>query len=64
MEWDFVLFIIKVCHVDHLLYLLYRIWHQYNADISAWLDIIGITSAKAAISLNMCQTVVPFPVKP
>jgi len=29
---------IKVCHVDRLPYVLYRIWHQYSDDILAQLD--------------------------
>jgi len=38
MQWNIVLFLIKVCHVERLPYVLYGIWRQYNADISANLD--------------------------
>ena len=29
---------IKLCHVARLPYAFYGIWHQYSANMSAWLD--------------------------
>jgi len=38
MQWNILLFTIKVCHIDHPSYVLHGIWHQYMADIWTWLD--------------------------
>jgi len=40
MQWNVVLFIIKVYHVYYLPYAvaLYLMWHQYSADILVQLD--------------------------
>ena len=38
MQWNIVLFVIKVYRVDRLPYALHRIWHQYHIDIMTRLD--------------------------
>jgi len=38
MQWNILLFVIKLCRVDRLPYVLYRIRYQYSADILAQLD--------------------------
>ena len=48
VQRNVVLFVIQVCHLDHLSYLLYGIRHHYITDISAQQDTIRITSPKSA----------------
>jgi len=38
MQWNILLYVIKLCCVDRLPYVLYRIRYLCSADISAQLD--------------------------